>query len=112
MHEFSIATALLELVKQHAPAGTTVRKVVMEAGPLQSVDPQAMEWAWQAVSDGTMYAGAELEVRVLPWRLRCRDCGREHVADDMLSPCPCGCQVCHPTGGDELRLVSLTVDEP
>lgn len=83
----------------------------MEAGPLQSVDAQAMEWAWQAASDGTACAGSRLEVRLLPWRLSCRDCGREHTADDMLSPCPCGSADCVPLGGDELRLVSLTVDD-
>ncbi len=111
MHELSIAAALVDLVAQHAPPRTVLRKVVIEAGPLHGLDPDAMQWAWQSTTDGGAYAGAELLIQMLPWRMKCAVCGREWTAAEMESQCACGATDANPIGGDELRLMSLTVDE-
>jgi len=111
MHEFSIAQALLEQVRNHAPAGSVVRCVVMEVGPLQGIDPEAMRWAWQAATAGSPLQQAELQVHQLPWRMECETCGREWSAADMEGQCACGSQQVHPSGGSELLLRSLTVDD-
>lgn len=112
MHEFSIATALLDLVKRHVPPGGRLRRVVIEAGPLQGIDQQAMEWAWRAATDGGELAGSAVQIIFLRWKLHCPACGNEYAADQLDTPCDCGADSGHPVGGDELRLMSLTVDEP
>jgi len=111
MHEFSIATALLDLVAKHTPAGTKLRRVVIEAGPLQGIDPDAMTWAWQSVASGGEFEGATIEIEHMPWRLHCDACGSDYTAADFSSRCACGADQSHPVGGDELRLKSLVVDE-
>ncbi len=111
MHEFSIATALADLVKQHQPPGTILRTIVVEAGPLQGIDPEAMQWAWRGVTDGTDYAGSTIEVRMLPWRMHCPKCGKDSTSDEMKSECECGASESHPVDSDQLRLVAMTVDE-
>jgi len=111
MHEFSIASALVDLVAQHTPAGTKLRRVIVEAGPLQGVDPDAMSWAWQSITSGGPFEGAEIEIQLLKWRLHCVTCGQDYSADEMLAPCACGADQSHPIGGDELRLRSLVVED-
>lgn len=112
MHEFSIASALLDLVRRHLPPRGRLKRVIIEAGPLQGIDRQAMEWAWRAVTDGTGLEQAAIEIIFTPWWLHCPACGNEYAAEELATPCVCGADSSHPVGGDELRLMSLTVDEP
>jgi Zn finger protein HypA/HybF involved in hydrogenase expression len=111
MHELSLATALLDLVATHTPPGTKLREVLVEAGPLQGIDPDAMSWAWQSVTSEGPYEGSTIRVQHLPWRLHCNACGQDYTAAEMLTKCACGSEQTHPIGGDELRLRSLVVDE-
>jgi len=62
MHEFSIASSLLDLAKQHTPAGAVLRRIVMEAGPLHGIDREAMQWAWRG-RDGRLAVGGRVEHR-------------------------------------------------
>ncbi len=112
MHEFSIASALIDLVAKHTPAGTKLRRVVIEAGPLQGIDPDAMSWAWQSITSGGALEGSTIEIQQLPWRLHCDACGSDYRGTEFTSRCACGADQSHPVGGDELRLRSLVVDEP
>jgi hydrogenase nickel incorporation protein HypA/HybF len=112
MHEFSIAQSLIELAKRHVPPGTMLRRLVIEAGPLQGIDPEAMSWAWQAATDSTDLAGSKIELVQLPWRLRCGACGREWTAPELSATCSCGADEAHPVGGADLLLRTLIVDDP
>lgn len=112
MHEMSIAQALLEVVRSHTPPGATVRAVRVLAGPMRAIEPLALRWAWQALTDGTPLGGAALELDQPPWTLHCDACGRRFESEDLFAACACGGATPRPVGGDELRVVSLTVDEP
>jgi hydrogenase nickel incorporation protein HypA/HybF len=112
MHELSIAQALMDLAVSHAPAGAVVRSLRICAGPLRGIDPEALRWAWSSVTAGHALHEAELDVQLLPWRLRCPRCAVEWTSDLPDSPCSCGCDAAYPVGGDELRLDSLEVDDP
>lgn len=111
MHEFSLTSALIDLARQHMPPRSILRRVVIEAGPLQGIDPEAMKWAWQAATDPTDLAGAQIEVKQLPWDLHCPQCDARFTADELYAACKCGCDRCHPVGGNDLRLRSLVVDQ-
>lgn len=115
MHELSIAGALLDLARAHLPAGARLRAVVIEAGPLQAIDPVAMAWAWASLCRGTPDAdGAVVRVNRLPWRLKCGRCGTAYAADELDAPCPaCGrAGAGVPVGGNELLLSSLDCEPP
>ena len=111
MHELSIAEALWDRVRTLVPAGAVLRGVTVRAGPMRGIDPDIMRVAWNTLIGPT--AAVTLDVELSPWHLRCPDCGGEFNADDVMTACSrCGGTRACPVDGDELRLVSLTVDDP
>lgn len=112
MHEFSVADALIDLIKQHLPPDATLRAVTIEAGPMRGIDREAMQFAWQSVTPGTCCENARLDLRILPWKMQCPTCGRQFESDQMYIDCACGDPSPYPQGGDDLRLLSLEVDVP
>jgi hydrogenase nickel incorporation protein HypA/HybF len=111
MHEYSLAEALLEQVIRHIPAGAKVERVVVEAGPLQGIEPHAMQTGWQLVTRDTAHADAVLEIVELPWPLHCPGCGKDWTSADFPAVCSCGCADSHPTGGSDLLLKSITIED-
>lgn len=112
MHEFSLAKSLLQVAERHRPAGAQVLTLRVQAGPLQAIEEQAMQWAWQAVRQETPFSHAELQLELLPWSLRCLECGREWQAPSWDAPCACGAGCSSPVGGNELLLTEMELQEP
>jgi Zn finger protein HypA/HybF involved in hydrogenase expression len=112
MHEFSLASALVELVRRHVPTGCLLRSVTVEAGPLRGIDPQAMQMAWMNATSGCDFEGAALKLILHPWRLHCPQCQRHWQSDEPLVSCACGHPAPTPSGDDQMRLLSLEVTEP
>ncbi len=110
MHEMSLIESVLETIRRHAPASARVLSVKLEAGALLGVDPQAMQWAWQAATVDGFCHGARLDLTLLPWSLTCDSCGRVWTDPDPYSPCPCG-GAALPRGTAEMRLVSFEIDD-
>lgn len=111
MHEFSLATSLLDLVRANCPEGEQLQGITIEAGPMRGIEPQAMQWAWEAATGGTDLDGVTLELIQQPWTLYCPDCQERFTAEDMFTPCACGCNQTGPVDSDTLRLVRLTVKD-
>ncbi len=111
MHELSIARSLLGLVRDNVPDGALVKSVLVCVGPLQAIEPDAMQFAWHAATDDTEFDGAELSLTLLPWELHCLECGRNWSSENWSDPCTCGSCRVDPVGGDELTLISIDVDE-
>jgi hydrogenase nickel incorporation protein HypA/HybF len=112
VHEFSIAEALAAQVLRYAPDGGRVREVEIRVGVLRGLDPEAMSMSWQAVTTGTELEGCSLKMDIRPWTLSCGQCGRRWTSPVPFVDCECGNQVPVPTGGDEMDLVALAVDDP
>lgn len=110
MHELSLAHSVVRIVRAHRPDRTIVRLVRMQAGPMRGVVPEAMQWAWQAATQGTELEASRLELDLLPWTLRCDDCGRQWKAEEIYATCGCGSQRTRPVGGDELAVLCIDVD--
>ena len=111
VHEFSIAQALAVQVQRHAPATGRVRAVQLRVGALRGLEPESLAMCWEAVTIGTPLAGSSLEVDLLPWSIHCPTCERTWESPVPFVSCECGEAAPAPRGGDELDLVSLTVDE-
>ena len=112
MHEMSLTEALLEQVSRHVPPGAVLRSVEVEAGAAQGIEPEAMQFAWQALTRKTRYDGADLKLTILPWTLRCAACGRQWQSEDAIDICPCGQPARVADAGSHLTLMSLEYDEP
>lgn len=90
MHEFSIASALLDQVLEVAEQNgmEKVSEVELEVGTLQLIVPDALETAFAALCENTMAAGARLIQNEVPPRARCRDCDHEFEAAIDHYQCP------------------------
>lgn len=107
MHELSIAQSILQLAERHVPAGATLQAVRIAAGPMRGIDPESMQFAWKGLMPDR---AVTLELQTLPWQLRCPSCDRQWNSPELDMKCACGGEA-HPVGGDELKLLSIEVDD-
>jgi hydrogenase nickel incorporation protein HypA/HybF len=112
MHELSIAQSLAELAASHVPSGSVLRRVRIRAGALRAIDPQALQWAWESLRAAAGCCEAELDLVLIPWTLRCAECGQTWHSPEIELACACGCHDVHPTGSDELLIESIDVSDP
>ena len=115
MHEFSLVASVIETVDESArQAGATkVLKVSVVAGELTQVVEEAMNFAFEALREGTCCADAELELRFIEPRSRCADCGIEFTHDAFHRKCPaCGSMFTEIIAGRELYIDSIEAETP
>ncbi len=111
VHEFSIAEALAAQVRRHAPTAGRVQEVEIRVGALRGLEPEALRMCWDAVTFGTPIAGSTLRIDSLPWTITCGSCARTWTSAVPFVDCECGNTAPAPSGGDELDLVAMTIEE-
>ncbi len=88
-----------------------IHSITMEIGSLSGAIPEAVQFAFDVCTRGTMAEGARLDIRQIAGRGRCLDCGQETFMDFTTFACPqCGTFALETLQGKELRLVELEVD--
>jgi hydrogenase nickel incorporation protein HypA/HybF len=111
MHEMSIAQGIIDICQQHA-GGRRVLSLEVEIGNLSGVVPEAIDFCFQACSQGTLLEGAHLGIIRIPGRGRCRDCGGETPLATLFDPCArCGGYRITIEAGEEMRVREIEVDE-
>ena len=113
MHEFSIASAMLDAVLEQAGRNDakSVAVVNVRIGALAGVVMEALEFAWQAVSDETAAAGSRLNVEHVPVTCYCAKCSREFASRAYSYRCPdCGELSSDLRRGREMQLISIEVN--
>jgi hydrogenase nickel incorporation protein HypA/HybF len=121
MHEMPFTQALLDMALE-AASGRTIRRIRLRAGRLSAVDPEAVSFYFDHLSQGTLAEGALLAFDVAPIELTCRSCGattavpddartpaREALADALRAGCPCGRAAFTVTGGLGFDLADVEV---
>lgn len=111
VHEFSIAQALAGQVSRYAPPSGRVSEVSIRVGPLRGLEPESLTMCWAAVTIGTPIADSVLRIDLRPWSIHCPSCDRTWDSPVPFVACACGEAAPVPEGGDELDLVSLTIDD-
>ena len=113
MHELSIMESAVNQALEHARQAGAKRVVGLRLriGALSGVVPEALQFAFEAVTTGTPAEGATLTIDAVPAIFWCGRCRREFEPADLFSDCP----DCHsPSGelraGRELELASLEID--
>ena len=113
MHEVSIMTEALRMAVDAAQADGAGRilKLRLRIGSLSGVVPESIRFAFDVVSDGTMAAGATLEIEHVAGACWCATCQAEFACVDFLNECP----RCHNLSGDlrrgrELDIAAVEVD--
>jgi hydrogenase nickel incorporation protein HypA/HybF len=114
MHEFSLAVRMVELAETAArrEGAGRIDRVHVEVGALSGVVPEALEFAFRGAREGTIAAGASLEVTLVPGVAYCAGCGDEFAVDHALgiAVCPsCDRPSSELRRGTELRVSHLEV---
>ena len=110
MHELSIAQAIVNIAERHAE-GRRVYRVSVKLGHLRQVVPDALQFAFQLLTDGTVLAGAELAIEEVPAGVRCRWCGTQTRAEGFPLTCAaCGSLDVEVCAGEELLVDELDVE--
>jgi hydrogenase nickel incorporation protein HypA/HybF len=109
MHELGIAQNVVELVADHAQRKVT--RVVLEIGRLSAILPDSIRFCFDVCAEGTVVAGAALEIIEIPGRARCQSCGQELLLDKPFGQCACGSSDLDWLSGDELRVREYEVSD-
>ncbi len=115
MHELSVAEDLMTLILETAKQNraTRVTTVTLEIGALSGIEPDALELAYKVVSRGTLAEGSVMQIEAKPLTVRCPTCQWQGEADKLYPVCSgCGQLSVEVTGGREMRLLSIDIDEP
>ncbi|MGB9074788.1 MAG: hydrogenase maturation nickel metallochaperone HypA [Terriglobales bacterium] len=114
MHEMGIANSILDGVAAEARRrpGSRPVKVGVRIGELAGLDPDALRFAFEALTVETPLAGLELDIEYRAPRGRCRECAREFEVRNFELLCPaCGSRNAEVISGDELEFAYLEVEE-
>ena len=92
MHEFGIATEIVNVVKETVESRPVKRliSVTVEVGQLAMVNPEQLKFSFEMITEGGPFEGVEMRVETLPAVAKCK-CGFEGALGDEDYVCPkCG----------------------
>jgi hydrogenase nickel incorporation protein HypA/HybF len=117
VHEMGVVQEVLRAVLEscESAGATRVNIVRITVGELTEIVPEAMQFAWGALTTGTLAEGADLEIRETGGRSLCLQCGTEFDHDRFDRRCPvaeCGSYSTKVIVGDELMIDEIDVDVP
>lgn len=87
-----------------------VIRVTLEIGKLSAIMPDAVRFCFDIVAKGTALDGATLEIREIPGRGRCRDCGAGMALEQLFGRCGCGSNNIDCIAGEELNIKEMVMD--
>ena len=113
MHEYSIMhSALNQALREARLAGASrIHAIRLRIGALSGVVPDALRFAFEALTPGTSAEGALLAIEEVPARFWCAACQKEFVSANLYAECPdCGVPSGELRAGREMELSSMEVD--
>lgn len=111
MHEMSITQGIIDICEQHAQ-GRRVLSVDVEIGELSSVVPDAVEFCFEACSQGTLLEGARINIIRIPGRGSCLECHCETALTALFEACrTCGGYQIRVISGEEMRVKEIEIED-
>jgi hydrogenase nickel incorporation protein HypA/HybF len=111
VHELSIAEAIAHKVRERG-AGRSILAVTIRVGHFRQVVPDALQFSWTMVTDGTDLEGCKLEIEQVPATVNCRACDSTTTLDIPILVCgSCGGSDVTLLTGEEFVIVSLEIQE-
>jgi hydrogenase nickel incorporation protein HypA/HybF len=114
MHEFGIASAILDTLNSEAEKrpGKRLLAVGLRIGEVSGISPESLEFCLQSLVKGTALDPISLEIERTPRRHRCPKCSREFDVIDYEVECPeCGEFRTMLISGDEMEISYLEVED-
>jgi len=112
VHELALARALIEQLAEEAErhAFTRVVRVKLAIGALGHVEPEALAFAFEVAAQGSLAAGAALEIARVEGAAHCLGCDAIVAIGSRADLCPmCGGARLVVTGGEDMRIRELEV---
>ncbi|MCB0632452.1 MAG: hydrogenase maturation nickel metallochaperone HypA [Saprospiraceae bacterium] len=112
MHELSIVMSIVDIASEQVREHDAdyVERIELEIGSLAGIEPQALEFAWEAAVPDTVLEKAVRNIHYLPARARCAACSQEFELQQLFDPCPhCGEYFSDLLQGKELRIKTMTL---
>ncbi len=113
MHELSIMESALSMALSRAREAGASRLCVLRLriGVLSGVVPEALQFAFEALTPGTLAERGSLAIERVPARFWCAPCRQEFESEDMYAECPaCRTPSRELRAGRELEIASLEID--
>jgi hydrogenase nickel incorporation protein HypA/HybF len=113
MHEVSIAQGLMKILEDETNKHDVSRitRVHLRIGELSTCVPDALTFAFEVVSEGTVAQGAELKIEIVPAKGRCEKCDIEFHVDSTMFLCPqCGGIAAEIVSGKELDIAEIEAE--
>jgi len=114
VHEMGITQGILAASFEAAEevGATRITEIRISVGELTEIVDFALQFAFEALTPGTMAEGATLVVTDVPARSRCLECGTEYAHDRFQMLCPeCGSFNVQLLQGRELTIDSIQTDD-
>jgi len=111
VHEYSIASSLLQLAEEHARKheARRVARLCVAVGELAGVEVPLLATAWSLVRERSLCDGVDLDVRRVPAVWSCVGCEAEIPAGGLLVCGRCGGRA-RLAQGDELILERIEME--
>lgn len=97
MHEFHLAEDLLKKILSTSPQSS--KKIRVRVGETLAVTPDELREAFSQVAKGTSAEGAELEIEIVPLKMKCLNCRKDFFPREPSI----GCDFC---GSTEVEIIS------
>jgi len=113
LHELGLTQNLIEIAEAHArrEGASAITSLTLKIGALSGVSPDAIEFAFDVCSKGTLAQGATLEILCIPAVGRCPQCSAETSMESLADSCPgCGSFALDILQGQEMALTEMEID--
>ena len=108
MHGLSITQSVVDAVAERVN-GARVLSIRLSVGRLSGVVPEAMQFCFELITEGTALEGARLEIDRPSGLAHCATCGGDFALADLILLCPCGSADVAVLAGQELQIRSVEV---
>jgi hydrogenase nickel incorporation protein HypA/HybF len=111
----SLTQSIIEIAEETAAEhhATKVLSIKLRIGDMSDVVLDSLEFAFEAMTPGTILEGVALEVEWVDALARCQSCGREFHPEPLDFTCPgCGNPFTELVQGKEFAIASIEIDGP
>jgi len=113
LHEATVAAGILETVERIAAdnCATRITGIRLQIGEFTCIQPEALQFCLEALSEGTIAQGAALSITRIKTTALCRECRNEFGVHEIEFRCPvCASTDIELLSGRELIIESIEVD--
>lgn len=114
MHELSVMQNIFLTIEKVAFANNLkkITKIVLKVGKLRQLNPEFLQFAFNAIAKNTLAENAILEIELIPIKMHCNSCQKEFIVEENAYFCDlCDSQDLKMLTGKEIILDSIIGDK-